>query len=207
MAGQIVGEAHTAGAARVVVAGDVKHPILGTPRPLRPVLFEFFSSLLSAGLEVEVVLGNHDVGLERYLPSEVAVHPASGAVIEGVGVFHGHRWPSDEVLKSARIVAGHLHPGYRLAPSSDEAKGKQRCWVRVAFPSPVPPPRRPRRHAPIGASEMVVLPAFNPIAGTEALNRRRPSPGRSFLFARFLAKGEARAYLLDGTDLGVVPTA
>ena len=53
---------------------------------------------------------------------------------------------------------------------------------------------------------MIVLPAFNPIAGVEALNRRRVSPGRSFLFARFLSKGPARAYLLDGTDLGLVAT-
>ncbi|HEV2165547.1 MAG TPA: hypothetical protein VGS23_01000 [Thermoplasmata archaeon] len=206
MSEALVAAARTARAGRVVVAGDVKHPIVGTPRPLQPVVFDFFATLLSADLEVDVVLGNHDVGLVRHLPSEVTVHPASGAIVEGVGVFHGHRWPSDEVLRCARIVAGHLHPGYRLAPSSDEARGKERCWVRVSFPPPGPRPSRPRRHAEIEASEMVVLPAFNPIAGTEALNRRRPGPGRSFLFARFLRKGKTRAYLLDGTDLGAVPT-
>ncbi|MCI4358567.1 MAG: metallophosphoesterase [Thermoplasmata archaeon] len=192
-------------AAQIVIAGDVKHPIVGTPRALRPVVFEFFAQLLSEGLEVDVVLGNHDVGLVPFLPREVVVHPASGAIIDGVGVFHGHRWPSDEVLRSQYLVAGHLHPGYRLAPSADDAKGKQRCWVRVSFPKAGPPPKRPPRHAPIEAREMIVVPAFNPIAGTEALNRRRPSPGRSFLFSRFLSRGVARAYLLDGTDLGTLP--
>lgn len=206
MARSLIEASESAGAGRLIIAGDVKHPIVGTPRPLRPVLFDFFGRLLESGLTVEVVLGNHDVGLVRHLPSEVVVHSAQGTVVEGVGVFHGHRWPSNAVLTAERIVAGHLHPGYRLAPTSEDGQGKRRCWVRVAFPPSAPPPKRPRRHAPLRAREMVVLPAYNPVAGTEALNRRRPSPGRSFLFARFLALGEARAYLFDGTDLGAVPT-
>lgn len=49
---------------------------------------------------------------------------------------------------------------------------------------------------------MIVLPAYNPLAGTEALNRQRPARGRTFLYHRFLSQGSARAYLLDGTDLG-----
>ncbi len=190
----------------IVIAGDVKHPIFGSPAPLRPVIFRFFAELLGAGLDVDVVLGNHDVGLVRDLPREVTVHPSTGAVFDGVGVFHGHRWPSEEVLSSDRLLAGHLHPGYRLAPSDTHPRGKERCWVRVLFPEAAPPRRRTRRlRRPLGR-EMVVLPAFNPIAGCEALNRRRPGPGRSFLFARFLALGPARAYLLDGTDIGPIPT-
>ncbi|MGI0068494.1 MAG: hypothetical protein ACREB9_08865, partial [Thermoplasmata archaeon] len=50
----------------------------------------------------------------------------------------------------------------------------------------------------------VVLPAYNPVAGTEALNRERPGRGRSFLYRRFLAHGTVRAYLLDGTDVGSI---
>jgi uncharacterized protein len=195
-------------AGRLVIAGDVKHPIVGTPPPLRPVVFEFFRILLAEGLEVDVVLGNHDVGLEPHLPREVTVRPASGAVYDGVGVFHGHAWPSRAVLRAPALVAGHLHPGYRLAPSPDDPSGKRRCWVRLELPPPPIPRRRTRRHE-IRARELVVLPAFNPIAGTEALNRQRPARGRTFLYRRFLERGEARAYLLDGTDLGPLtrPTA
>jgi len=189
-----------------VVAGDVKHPIVGTPPALRPVIFDFFSTLLAAGFQVEVVLGNHDVGLVRHLPREVTVYGAGGVVLDGVGIFHGHRWPSNRVLRSSRLIAGHLHPGVRLAPTQDLARAKSRCWVRVRFPPPLPPTKRRRRHTPMRAREMIVLPAFNPLCGAEALNRDRPSRGRSFLFHRFLLKGEARAYLLDGTDLGRVVT-
>jgi uncharacterized protein len=199
--------ARTAGLRSVVIAGDVKQPIVGTPRALRPVVFDFFSTLLSDGLRVEVVLGNHDVGLTPHLPREVRVAPASGVVRGGLGIFHGHRWPSARVLKAEALAVGHLHPGVRLAPTQEEDRGKVRCWLRATYPPP--PSRRPRRTAPrrkFAAGELVVLPALNPITGTEALNRKRPSRGRSFLFQRFLAEARVRAYLLDGTDLGELVT-
>lgn len=190
----------------VIVAGDAKHPIVGTPPPLRPVVFDFFSELLREGLTVELVLGNHDVGIVRHLPREVVVHPATGVVRGEVGIFHGHRWPSNQVLRAPRLVAGHLHPGFRLAPTADDPEGKRRCWVRVERVPPGTKRSRRRRHIEPRAREIIILPAFNPIAGTEALNRERPARGRSFLYRRFLGEGVARAFLLDGTDLGVLTT-
>jgi uncharacterized protein len=205
LAEELVLLAKREGASSVLIAGDVKHPIVGTPPALRPVVFDFFGRILEGGLRAEVVLGNHDVGLVRHLPREVDVHPAAGVVRDGVGVFHGHRWPSNPVLRSGALVAGHLHPGFRLAPTADDPEGKRRCWVRVELPPPGPRPKRRRRHADLRAREVVILPPFNPLAGVEALNRERPRRGRSFLYARFLGRGEMRAYLLDGTDLGLLP--
>jgi len=192
----------SSGVARLVIAGDVKHPIVGTPRSLRPAVFGVFADLLADGIEVEVVLGNHDVGLAPHLPREVAVHPAEGLLRDGVGVFHGHRWPSNAVLGAERLVTGHLHPGYRFASTGESASGKLACWVRTEFP-PRPPGAEPRRFA---ARELIVLPAFHPLAGREALNREKPRRGRSFLFGRFLGEGTPRAYLLDGTDVGPIVT-
>jgi metallophosphoesterase superfamily enzyme len=193
-------------AATLIIAGDVKHPIVGTPPALRPLLFEFFGRLLSEGVAVEVVLGNHDVDLSRHLPREVTIHPAGGVVRDAVGIFHGHCWPSNTVLRSPRLVAGHLHPGFRLAPTSDDPLGKRPCWVRVEMNPKETPSRRGRKHIEPRAREIVILPPFNPLAGIESLNRQRPARGRSFLFGRFLSRGVARAYLLDGTDLGTIPT-
>jgi len=205
LARELIGVARSSGARRVVIAGDAKHPIVGTPPALRPVVFDFFAELLGEGLAVELVPGNHDVGIVRHLPREVVVHPSSGVVVAGVGIFHGHRWPSNTVLRAPRLVAGHLHPGFRLAPTASDPEGKRRCWVRVER-MPGAASKRRRRHIEPRAKELVILPAFNPIAGTEALNRDRPARGRSFLYRRFLSGGVARAYLLDGTDLGVLTT-
>jgi uncharacterized protein len=206
LAVDLVGIMRSTRADALVVAGDAKHPIVGTPPPLRPVVFHFFARLLEEGVPVDLVLGNHDVGIAPHLPREVGVYPAAGVIRDGVGIFHGHRWPSNALLRARHLVAGHLHPGFRLAPTADDPDGKRRCWVRVEIaPRPLGP-RRSRRHAELAAREIVVLPAFHPLAGIEGLNRHRPGRGRSFLYQRFLSRGSPRAYLLDGTDLGPLPT-
>jgi len=196
----LLGICRRARARHLVVAGDVKHPIVGVPPWLRPVVFDFFATLLDHDITPEVVLGNHDVGIVRHLPREVVVHPSTGAVRFGVGVFHGHRWASREVLDRATLVAGHLHPGFRFAPTAEAPAEKRRCWVRVGFDGGSGALRADGK--PARARELIVLPAFHPLAGAESLNRERPERGRSFLYLRFLARGRPRAYLLDGTDLG-----
>ena len=205
MTRELLETASSVGARRLIVAGDVKHPIVGAPPALRSVLFDFFSTLLSGGLQVEVVLGNHDVGLTKFLPREVAVRPSLGIVRDGVGVFHGHCWPSSRVLGAERLVVGHLHPGFRFAPTAEETVPKRRCWVRVRNLVDLEGPGRRLPNPSARRREMIVLPAFHPFAGTESLNRDRPARGRSFLFRHFIEKGSARAYLLDGTDLGPIP--
>lgn len=205
LAAKVVALCRRERARRVVVAGDVKHPIVGAPPWLRPVVFDFFAHLLERRIRPVVVLGNHDVGLLRLLPREVDVHGPDGWREGDVGIFHGHRWPRDEVLAAPQLVAGHLHPGYRFAPSPTHPDGKHRCWVRVEFPPPGAASRRRRVHV-LRARELVVLPAFHPLAGTEALNRAKPRRGRSFLYQRFLLRGRSRLYLLDGSDLGELPS-
>ncbi len=203
MVEELLGAASETGAAGVVVVGDAKHPLVGAPAPVGRMLFEFFSTLLGEQLRVRLVLGNHDVGIARHLPREVELLPASGWRRGPLGLFHGHKWPSPRVLRSERLIAGHLHPGFRLAPGHRSAGGKERCWVRVDLAPPRS--RRRSRHA-ITARELLVLPAFNPLSGIEALNKGPPAEGRTFLVHRFLAPGVARAYLLDGTDLGRLPS-
>ena len=201
MSRELITTAAGRGAKRIVIAGDSKHPIVGVPALLRPLLFEFFAELLEAGFRVDAILGNHDVGLVPGLPREVKVFPPSGMVIDDVGIFHGHCWPSKQVLSASQLVVGHLHPGYRFAPTADEEAPKRRCWVRAELdPAALDPSARDRY--PIRSRRIVVLPAFHPLAGTEALNKESPARGRSFLFQRFLSRGNCRAYLLDGTDLG-----
>lgn len=201
MAQEILDVAKKGRADRLVFAGDLKQPIVGMLPPLKREVFEFFSTLLASGLSVDVVPGNHDVGLARALPREVHLHSPRGLRMGTVGIFHGHAWPSNAVLRSPTLVAGHLHPGFRLAASVAGPGGKSRCWLRVEFPPPHRDRRR-RRHGPILARELIVLPALNPLTGTESLNRAAPARYRTFLWKRFVLRGSARAYLLDGTDLG-----
>jgi metallophosphoesterase superfamily enzyme len=186
---------------RVLLLGDVKEPILGAPWHVRGEVKEFFASLLGAGVVVEVCQGNHDVGLARMAPQEVIFHPSGGVAFGPTGLFHGHAWPSVDILKRSSIfAAGHLHPGIRLAAE------KVRCWVRVRYPEKGALGSRTGK-PPVGipgprATEAIVIPALNPLCACESLNQNMPRRGRSFLVRRFLLPGEARAYLLDGTDVG-----
>lgn len=189
-------------ARRVVIAGDAKHPVVGVPPRLARAVFDFFGALLAADLSVDLVRGNHDAGIDRAVPREVAIHPATGLVLGGVGIFHGHRWPGPALVPCGTLVVGHLHPGFRLAPTPDRPSGKERGWLRVELPAPVPGPRRTA--PPFRARQLIVLPPFHPLAGVESLNVEKPRRGRSFLVARFLARGSARGYLLDGTDVGPI---
>lgn len=195
------------GATKVLLVGDVKDPISPVPYPTRTELREFFGRLLDGGMGVEVVMGNHDPGLPRWAPAEVVLHPATGLLRDGVGYFHGHAWPSAALLRRAStLVVGHLHPSFRLAPSEARSRtGKEPCWIRASLRGPTPRERaRRRRHPWPRAREMIVLPAYNPLCSGEALNREAPGRGRTFLVRRFLQRGEARAFLLDGTDVGTV---
>ncbi|MHB8352674.1 MAG: hypothetical protein ACYDFT_08340 [Thermoplasmata archaeon] len=182
----------------VIVLGDAKHPLVGAPTPVGRLIFDFFSRLLDGGLRVRIVPGNHDFGLARHLPREVELLTVGGLRRGPLGLIHGHARPAPGLFGARTLVAGHLHPGYRLAPGEKPGEGKQRCWVRAALA----PGTVGRAALPLRAREMIVLPAFNPLSGIEPLNARRPSAGRTFLLDRFLLPGTARAYLLDGTDLG-----
>ncbi|MCL4324192.1 MAG: metallophosphoesterase [Candidatus Thermoplasmatota archaeon] len=192
LAAALIAGLKRARARTLLLLGDVKEPILGAPWNVRREVWRFFETLLAEGYRVEVTKGNHDIGLERMVPEGVVFHPARGFLRDGIGYFHGHAWPSPEVLEGARMfVTGHLHPGIRLA------EGRQRCWIRVELPresslSPGAPHLR----------EILVVPAFNDLCSGESLNVERPRQSHRFLADRFLRQGSARAYLLDGSDLG-----
>jgi hypothetical protein len=197
----IISGARSAKAKRVLLLGDVKEPIVGGPKHVKREVGEFFWYLEAAGLAVEVCPGNHDVGLRGMVSSGITFHPIGGLLCGTIGFFHGHAWPSPDIMNQARtLVAGHLHPGLRLA------QGKPRCWVRARLPegrsTRSKPSKRPDSVSETGVTEVIVVPALNPLCANESLNQEKPRRGRSFLVRRFLSAGEVRAYLLDGTDMG-----
>ena len=95
----------------LVVLGDLKHMI---PYVTRQEKAEMPQILRTIRRETEFRLapGNHDTGLEHYLEKDELL-PASGAVIDGTGYFHGHMIP-DESLFGHLIVCGHHHPVVNL---------------------------------------------------------------------------------------------
>ncbi|WP_247004934.1 metallophosphoesterase [Halosolutus gelatinilyticus] len=201
---QLLGLIERTAPGRLVVLGDLMHSI-GDPGGAERGELEVLFESLPAELEVTVVKGNHDGGIETWL-DDAAVVPGEGVALDRVGVCHGHTWPTPEVLDCDVVCLGHEHPCVRL---EDEVGGSrvERAWLRGRL-TPEPFRDRPAYDglpwlSPGAESprppRVVVVPAFNDLVGGTWIN----VPGQSFL-APFLPAGlvDGEAYLLDGTRLG-----
>ena len=178
---------------RVVFLGDLAHWI-GRPAGAELEELEHLLDAVTERVPATLVKGNHDGEFEAEL--DVPVTAASGVRLGDVGFVHGHTWPSAEVLAARAVCVGHEHPAVRI---EDQVGGAriERVWLRgrlapAAFDRDGVDPE-------VIDGELVVFPAFNPLAGSTWVN----VPGQSFL-APFLPDGlaDGEAYLLDGTRLG-----
>ncbi len=169
----------------LMIIGDLKHNIPQSSWQEYEEIPKAIEKWLKLVDEIHLVPGNHDGGIEKYLPSDVIIHPSKGTVIGGVGYIHGHALPSDEVLQSDMIVMGHDHPAITLTDSLGTTR-KEHCWVRVKFESEM------------GTGEAVIVPNFNTLLGGTSIN----TDGHLSPFFRHVFVKKEKIYLLDGTFLG-----
>jgi uncharacterized protein len=186
---------------RLVILGDAMHSI-GDPGGAERGELETLLESIPATVDVTIVKGNHDGGIDGWLANATIV-PGDGTTIGGVGVCHGHTWPAPALLETDVLCLGHEHPCVRL---EDEVGGSRAelVWLRGRLD---PAPFRDRQRydnldwAAIAGDPpvVVVCPAFNSLAGGTWVNVQ----GQSFL-SPFLPEGiaDGEAYLLDGTRLG-----
>jgi metallophosphoesterase superfamily enzyme len=180
---------------RLVLLGDVKHNVPRTSWQERTEVPSFLESL-SRETDVEIAIGNHDVGLAEMASWSARVHPAAGFTLDGVGYFHGHTWPDPSIFSGRMLVAAHLHPAVRLVDSLGHPQTR-RVWIRANLSAEAAGRHYGRGVPPL---ELVIVPAFNRLCGGLPLNEltdeeRGPLPTIADL-------SQARAYLIDGTDLG-----
>ena len=128
-------------------------------------------------IPLAVVKGNHDGKLEGF-----EVFSSRGITIGNIGLFHGHAKPSDDVMQSKIIIFAHAHPSI-LIPD-DVGGSKERAWLFGEFEG----------------KKVVVMPAFNDLCASTAVNVERPA---GVMFKNWDYKN-ADALLLDGTYLGKV---
>lgn len=208
---------------RLVFLGDVKQAI---PR-ISPGEWEdvpkFFEAVSKVVENVSVVVGNHDGDLEPLTPRSVKILPSSGVTIgrkSRVGLFHGHAWPSPEVLASDFLVMGHIHPVVRFRDEIGLWMVRQiwmrakcdggklaRAYLKYSRIKDGGAPRetfRQRFGVAIGDPELVIMPAFNDIIGGLSVNRMEKRLMGPVLRSRGIDIKSSEAYLLDGTYLGTV---
>jgi len=185
------------GCERLVLLGDIKHQVPGTSEQEHSELPRFFHALSRAFKDIDVVRGNHDVGIEDIQFRGVHIHPATGFVIGDVGFVHGHVWPSNEVMSKRTLVMAHNHPAILFRDGVGHIT-TERCWLRCRF--------KEEAHGryPELPEEVIVVPSLNRSLQGSPVNLQG---GRQIgpLFSKGMIDLEnAQAYLLDGVHLGTV---
>ena len=204
----------------LVVLGDVKHTIAKAEPGEWKDVPAFFEALKTKVEDVQIVRGNHDGNLEPLLLHGMKMHPSTGIILDTLGLFHGHTWPSKRLLDSATLIMGHIHPTVTFR----DAQGFQittPVWIRVRIrkaklagprlenrqisPSPPPNTKKDPFWKP-KARQLLIMPCFNEFLGGRPLNKK--SEYRRYmgpvLRAEAASMDKGDVYLLDGTYLGTV---
>jgi putative SbcD/Mre11-related phosphoesterase len=182
---------------RLLLLGDIKHNVPRTSWLEKKEIPVFLRSL-SAAVNVEIIPGNHDGNLADMVPSGVRVRSSSGYVLDGVGYFHGHTWPDEKIMQADLVVAGHLHPAIRLRDPLANSPTLP-VWARGRFS-----PQAVKEHYGLSCEpKIIIAPAFNHLCGGLPLNEPCEDPRGPLL--TMVDLDHMRLYLLDGTDLGLLP--
>ncbi len=181
---------------RLLLLGDVKHNVPKVSWQERREIPNFLGRL-SEKLMVDIVPGNHDSNLADMAPMGVRMRPSTGFLLDGVGYFHGHTWPDEEIMRADLLVAAHLHPALRLKDPLGSSLTRP-IWARA----PLLPLAVQKQYGFAHEAEIVIAPAFNDLCGGLPLNEPCEEPRGPLLTLTDLDR--TRVYLLDGTDLGLL---
>lgn len=211
----------------LLILGDVKHTVAKAELGEWQDIPEFFNQLKTHIKEIRVIRGNHDGNLEPLLPENVKLQPTTGTTINGIGLFHGHRWPTPTLLKCETLIMGHVHPvlafkdpaGFRITrqvwiKAKCDALGLAEVLLQKhGIKIEKSPEETLRKHCKVKpkTENLVIMPSFNDSLGGKPLNETRTLGEMEtekivgpILRSKAVKMDEAEAYLLDGTFLGTL---
>jgi hypothetical protein len=189
----------------IFILGDLQHIIpLKEEKERNKILkeqyWEVYGFLEELGkyARLHLIPGNHDGGLDKTPINElVRILPSSGIKIKEIGLFHGHAWPSKEVIESNILIMAHSHPTIRLRDSQGYQL-QERCWVKgeIKGLEKIKKYSQVKRHARI----LIIMPTFNPLCGGIAVNKE----GVLGPMKNLIDLQNAEVFLLDGINLGKI---
>ncbi|WP_148704854.1 metallophosphoesterase [Methanosarcina siciliae] len=194
---------------RLVLLGDVKHNVPQVSWQEKDEIPHFLETLAEHA-HVDIFPGNHDGGIESLFSGQkdIRVHSARGAVIDGVGYFHGHTWPAPELLAASHVITAHNHPTVRFTDTFGYSIVEP-AWIRTRFNVETFKARfgnldfENRRDW--ADPEVFIMPAFNELCGGVPFNESTQEDLLGPVFSSGGIKLEnSEVYLLDGTRLGLL---
>ncbi|MDI6807279.1 MAG: metallophosphoesterase [Candidatus Aenigmarchaeota archaeon] len=192
----------TTQAKTLVILGDVKHEVPGMSYREMKEIPKLFKSLIGR-VVVHITLGNHDSFLKKLLHKGAKIHSSSGFKIGRYGFFHGHAWPSKELMKCDYLFMGHLHPTFQLKDKFGYTIIEPVLVRSEIYHDKV---RKRYKISKIGRLKVIIIPAFNRLLGGTSVNVKKASDKLlgPLLKGNFIDIDDAELYLLDGTYLGKI---
>jgi len=176
-------------AKKLILLGDVKENITTVDSITSRII-----SKLKMKIEVIIVRGNHDGGIEV---TGVGIKPAEGFVYEGLGLTHGHSWPAKELLMCDYLVCGHQHPMVKLHDKLGKFHSEP-VWVIAD----VNPDKMKEHYEDFNPNiKLVLMPAYNPLVGS-AINFPTKKQLGPILNNKLFKLDHALLFRLDGPSLG-----
>ena len=188
-------------AKRLIILGDLKHEVPGLSKREEIKIPELLNEIKSL-VKIDVVKGNHDTFLEEILPEKIKLHSSKGFKIKEYGFFHGHAWPSKNLMKCDKLFMGHLHPVVEFRDSLGY-RAIEKVWIKGRLNQKLVKNRYKIKKT--GKLEIMIFPAFNPLLGGIVVNSTlKEGLIGPLISKKFLDIKNSKVYLLDGTFLGKV---
>jgi len=144
--------------------------------------------------EIIIVRGNHDGGIEGL---GLKVVPSEGFVYKGIGLVHGHSWPSEECMNAEYIISAHQHPQIEFFDLMKKRHVEQ-VWVIADANRRTMSEHYKKLNKKI---KLILIPAFNPIVGNPIKNELKSNLG-PILNNKLFKWNDANVYRLNGVAVG-----
>ncbi len=118
----------------LIIAGDVKETIGKPSRSVSNAIQTCFENIANRGINISIILGNHDGNLGSIITNGVTYHRDSIEKIinqrEKLIITHGHKkLMLDKLMNAKAVISGHIHPGYKI--DAKYASVTVKAWVVV----------------------------------------------------------------------------
>jgi len=189
------------GAKAILFLGDIKNE-LDLKQESESLIKGILNTMKELFERIIIIKGNHDGNIEQIISEKVEIYPSTGFTYNGVGFFHGHAWPNENVVNQKIIVSGHVHPGIGLL------KFNGKIEVRKCFAIGNANTKNLEMHYGKGnakVKKIILVPAWNRYTGNSILNNPIKSQKGIVMRNNLLNLEKTKIYLLDSTYLGILP--
>lgn len=185
----------------LVVLGDLKYEVPGISlREEREI--PKFLNYLSEKVKIVLCKGNHDTELKGLTPEGMKIYSSRGFKVGEYGFFHGHAWPSKDLMKCDYLFMGHLQPAVEFIDKLGY-RSIQQIWLKGKLNQELI--KKKYKINKTGDLNIVITPSFNTLAGSLIVNKKiREELSGPLFTSKVLDMSKMTTYLLDGTCLGKV---